>query len=116
MTIDVKNLVADRLVQLAPAVAEAVVETLAAKEHDRRIAAFLAVVEEIDKTTKELYKIKPDNVQFNLDGSKASETYNKETLESKKKLEEKLAKLNKAIEATEAEPRDFSKVIEIAKL
>jgi hypothetical protein len=116
MTIDVKALVANRLVQLAPSVSEAVVDQLAGKEHSRRISAFLVVVDELDKATKELRKVKPDNVQYNKDGSEASATYSKATLDAMKKLEEQIAKYNKAIDATEAEPRDFSKVIEIAKL
>ena len=116
MAIDVKNLVAEELVKLAPSVSGSVVSTLALREHDRRVAAFLYVVEEMDKTQKEIYKIKPDHVGYDLDRKVVAESYTKETLDRKKKLEEYIEKLTKAIDATEKEPRDFSKVIEIAKL
>jgi len=115
MTIDVKALVADRLVQLAPSVCTSVVDTLAQVEHNKRIDAFLFVVGEIDKAIMEIRKIKPA-VQYDIDGKEINSSYSKEQIEAKKKLDERVAKLNKAIDATEATPPDFSKIIEIAKL
>jgi GTPase involved in cell partitioning and DNA repair len=113
MAIDVKGLVAEKLVEWAPSVSESVIDTLAKREHDRRVSAFLYVVEEIEKARKELYKVKPDIVSYNVDRSIASESYSKETLDKKQKLEETMNKLIAAVEKTEVEPRDFSKVIEI---
>ena len=115
MTIDVKALVADRLLQLAPSVTNSVIEQLAGAEHSRRISAFLFVVDEIDKAVMEIRKIKPV-VQYDYDGKEQTSSYTKEQIEAKKKLDERVAKLNKAIDATEATPPDFSKILEIAKL
>ena len=110
MTIDVKDLVANRLVELAPSVCTSVVDTLAQVEHDKRVEAFLYVVGEVDKSQKELNKFKPDQVAYDVDGKVISETYSKNVLDSKAKVVKRLAELNAALDATEADPRDFTKV------
>jgi SMC interacting uncharacterized protein involved in chromosome segregation len=114
MSVDIKKKVAERLVELAPSVAGVVVETLAQKENGRRIEAFLDVVDKLDNATKELRKIKPDNVQYDANDIEISASYSKELVEKRKKLKDQIAKFEKAIEATEAEPRDFTKLFEIS--
>lgn len=112
--VDLKALVADRLVELAPSVSTSVIETLAQKEHGKRIEAFMFVVEELDKQTKELKKIsKPDIVTYNADRSIASSQYTKETLDKMGKIRENIDRLVTAIDMTESTPRDFTKLIEL---
>lgn len=85
-------------------VVDAVVESLVQAEIKRRADALEKVLKLHEDTTKELRKIKPDQITYNLDGSKATETYSKAVSDNNKKLNDKLKKIEKTIvEATESE-------------
>ncbi len=119
--------VAEKIGGSNPKVVETVVEKLADVEIQKRIAAVVSAIDHGNKLRRELNKIKPDNTTYNADGSVQAESWTKATLENKKKLIEKAAKLEKAIElalspgeipATDTEPAkaklpDYSKLYEV---
>lgn len=107
---DVASVVAERSKELK----SALVASLAEKELEVRGKALLAVYDEIVKTKAEIKKVKPDHETFNLDGTTATVAYSKAKVEEVKKLNEKLAKLEKAFSLA-VDQNDFSKVKEEAK-
>lgn len=113
----INEVVSEKIKSAGPQpVVDAVVALLVQKENDRRVKALAEALEAAAKAQQELFKVKPDNVTFNEDGSPASSTYSKAKLDEKKKLQEKLAKIEKAIEnATNTEKPDFSGLYNIAK-
>ena len=76
---------------------DAVVELLVKTEVNRRADALEKALKLHEETFRELRKVKPDQVTYNLDGTKATETYSKAAIDSNKKLNEKLAKIDKAV-------------------
>lgn len=74
-----------------------VVDSLVKTEVNRRADALEKGLKLHEDTFRELRKVKPDQVTFNLDGTKATETYSKAVIDNNKKLNEKLAKIEKAV-------------------
>lgn len=103
--------VAQQIAQAAPAILDKVVTQLAAVEIEKRATALAAAVNSAVATKRELYKVKPDIVAYDESGKETSANWSKAKLEEKKKLEEKLAKIDSAIEKALA--GDFSKLLEL---
>lgn len=96
----INTAVAEQIQKLgATKVVDTVVESLVQVEIKRRAEALEKAIKLHEETLREIRKVKPDQVTFNLDGSKASETYSKQAYENNKKLNEKLAKIEKVIVA-----------------
>lgn len=105
--------VAEGIVAAAPQVLDSVVKTMVEKETDRRAAALLGAVELGQTTQRELSKaIQPDvrPTTFDSTGKPLGEVgFTKSRLAEQKKLTERLAKVNKAIEKA---TRDRASAIE----
>lgn len=110
----IKETVAGRIASLSTAVEASVVDVLAEQVKEKRVKAVLAGLDLKDATEKELKKIKPDQQSFGPDNKLVSETYSKSNMESKKKLEEKLAKVEAALNLALAETDpDYKKLFEV---
>lgn len=103
--------VAEQIASAGPAILGKVIDKLATVEIEKRADALLNAVNAAVATKRELQKVKPDNVTYDGEGKVASETYSKAKIDEKKKLQEKLAKIEAAVE--KAVGGDFSKVLEL---
>lgn len=90
--------VAEQVVKLGSAgVVAQVVDKLANAEVAKRAEALLSAVKLAEDTAREQRKAsKPDQVSIAADGTK-TETFSAKAFESKKKLEEKLAKIDRVV-------------------
>lgn len=102
--------VAANIADAGPAILGKVIDKLASAEIEKRADALLNAVNAAIATKRELYKVKPDLVAYNADGKVASENWTKPKLEEKKKLEEKLAKIEAAVDKA-VNKNDFSGVL-----
>jgi len=110
----IKETVAGRIASLGPDVETAVVGVLAEQVKDKRVKAILAGLDLKDATEKELRKIKPDQQSFDSANQLVSETFSKTNMENKKKLEEKLAKVEAALNLALAKTDpDYKKLFEV---
>lgn len=91
-----------------------VVESLVKTEVNRRADALEKGLKLHEDTYRELRKVKPDQITYNLDGTKQSETYSKEAVENNKKLTEKLAKIEKAV-VKATDENDWSDLYNLVK-
>lgn len=110
--------IANTLAAQAASVREMVKTKLVEAEQKARADAVLAVVEKLTAANKALFKMKPDVVSYNADGTTAGEGYSQAKLDERKKALEEIAKLEKALAAAiapaEGAKHDFSKVKELA--
>jgi hypothetical protein len=103
--------VAGRLKSIGSTVHNNVVEALYNKEADRRTAAVLKCVEEIEGKEKELNKLFPDVVTYeDEEGKVPTKRYSKERVEQRKKLKEEIGKLNGKLNLA-LEKNDWSKLL-----
>jgi hypothetical protein len=102
-TKSINTAVAEQIAKLGSTkIIDTVVESLVKVEINRRSDALEKAIKLHEDTLKEVRKVKPDQITFNLDGTKASELYSKVAVENNKKLNQKLAKIEKTIvDATE---------------
>jgi hypothetical protein len=90
--------VAEQISAAGSEILDRVVEKLAEVEIAKRADALLNAVNAAVTTQRELYKVKPDQQSYDASGKVVSETYSKARFEEKKKLEEKLAKIEAAVD------------------
>jgi hypothetical protein len=109
---DIMAAVATRLGESSEAIKTAVIDTLVSKELTTRADKIMATMTMADNVKRDLRKIKPDQVILNLDGTTSSEGYSKAKLEEHKKLTDRLAKIEKAIN-TALTDGDYSKINEL---
>lgn len=105
--------VSEKVELASKSVKDKVVEMLAEKEVQARTDATMSVLAKLNETNKELNKMKPDNVLYDVDGKEVSATYTKAKLDERKKLIEKRDSLDKALTLALVK-NDFSKVKELA--
>lgn len=107
--------VAEQVEKLGSAkVVDTVVEKLVSVEVAKRAEALAAAIKLSEDTLKEQRKAsKPDQVSINTDGSKV-ETFSTKAFETKKKLDEKLAKIDKVVVGA-TENGDWGKLYELVK-
>jgi hypothetical protein len=112
---NVKELVSERLITLAPAVKDRVIDELVVVEQEKRVAAILSVLNQMENAKRQGSKLKPDANTFDRDGVVISEGYKKETTEAIKKNNELVSKLGTALEeAFNEEKPSFEKVLKLA--
>jgi hypothetical protein len=99
MVTKISEIVSEKLMGVGGVVKDRVVDALVEKELANRQAIVIEAVVKLESLHAALRRIKPDSVLYNLDGTKASESYTKAKLDEKKKLDEQAAKLDKAIES-----------------
>jgi len=107
--------VAEQVAKLGSAkVVETVVEKLASAEVAKRAEALAAAIKLSEDTLKEQRKAsKPDQVSIAADGTK-TETFSAKAFEAKKKIDEKLAKIDRIVEAA-IEKGEWGKLYELVK-
>lgn len=99
MTIgSITTAVAETIAGAAPALREGLIKTIAEVEIKKRADMLVTAMAKYGEWSREASKVRADNVVYNADGSKASEGWSKKQLEAKKKADEQLGRLVKAIE------------------
>jgi riboflavin synthase alpha subunit len=109
-----KEQVADRIAKLGPVVQDGVVDTLVAQVKEKRVKAVLAALSLIEETQKELRKIKPEQ-NFDIEGDVISEYFTKANSEARKKAQEKIAKIEAALEMALGLTPNFEKLFAITQ-
>lgn len=99
---EIRGEVVERLKAAGPAIVGAVAEALYKREEDRRIAAVLKTVEEIEALEKEVRNLSNGDIQnFDGEGKKLPAVFSKERTDKRREALEKLGKakgkLNKAL-------------------
>lgn len=112
--ITIKETVAGNIASLSTAVEASVVGVLTEQVKEKRVKAILSGLDLKEAVEKDLKKSKPDQQSFGPDNKLLSETYSKKAMEDKKKLEEKLANIEKALNAAlDATAPDYKKLFEL---
>lgn len=108
--------VAEKVAGLGSAkVVETVVDKLVTAEITKRAEALAAAIKLAEDTLRESRKAaKPDVITVNAAGEK-TEAFSPKAFETKKKLDEKLAKIDKVVEAALADGGDWGKLYELVK-
>ena len=109
-----KETVAEKIAALGPVVQEAVATELANQVKDKRVKAVLAALSLKDETEKELKKIKPEQT-FDAEGKVASEFFTKANNEARKKAQEKLAKIEKALNDALGETPNYENLFKVVQ-
>lgn len=95
-------------------VADSVVDKLVTAEVNKRAEALAAAIKLSEDTVREQRKAaKPDQVAISADGQKV-ETFSPKAFEAKKKLDEKLAKIDKIVVGA-TESGDWGKLYDLVK-
>lgn len=104
--------VAAQISSAGPTILGKVIEKLAQVEIEKRAEALLNAVNSAVATQRELYKVKPDIVALDGNGKEVTSNWSKAKYDEKKKLEEKLAKIEAAVTKAVKE-NDFSGVLSL---
>lgn len=108
-----KETVAEKIAGLGPVVHEAVATALADQVKEKRVKAVLTALNLKEETEKELKKIKPEQT-FDAEGKVASEFFTKANNETRKKAQEKLTKIEKALnEALDPEKPNYDNLFKV---
>lgn len=111
----IRDAVAERLGGSSEATFNAVVQHFYQREFERRSNAIVKVVELLNTAEVERRKFdKPDASTYGADG-KEIVAYTAANRKSAKEADERIEKLNRALEAAFDEKPDFSKVLELGK-
>lgn len=94
----IRSAVKDALSNSGETVVERVVEALVEKELLERKTKVEKALQSLESMSAELKKVKPDSVTYDADGKVKDESYSKGTIENKKKLVEKIGKLESALD------------------
>lgn len=106
--------VAEQVKQLgSEKVVNQVVDTLVTSEINKRAEALAGALKMMDESSRELKKTKPDQVAIQQDGKKV-ETYSAKAFEARQKLEEKIAKIDKIVEAA-VDNGEWGKLYDLVK-
>ena len=101
MSTNINEVVTDRIKNISEPVFNQVVETIVSREADKRADAIVKVMGKIEDMQKENRRFKPDVGPFyDDDGNEieGSARWSKAKLEERKKLRERIAKAQKAVE------------------
>jgi hypothetical protein len=109
-----KEQVAERIATLGPTVQDGVVSVLVEQVKEKRIKAVLTALSLLEDTQKELKKIKPEQT-FDGDGKVLTEFYTKATTEARKKLTEKITKIETALTQALSETPNFEKLFAVTQ-
>lgn len=113
--IGIRAAVAAGVASLGGRTREQVVEHFATLQANKQAEALIKGLEKLTQLERDLQKInKPDVQTFNEDGTVASATFSKERIEERKKLNEQIEKLTKAINKAD-EGDDFGDLYNLVK-
>jgi hypothetical protein len=110
-----KETVAEKIAGLGPVVHEAVATALADQVKEKRVKAVLTALNLKEEKEKELKKIKPTQT-FDAEGKVASETFSKADNDNRKKTQEALTKIEKALnEALDPEKPNYENLFKVVQ-
>jgi hypothetical protein len=110
-----KETVAEKIASLGPVVQEAVATALADQVKEKRVKAVLTALNLKEEKEKELKKIKPEQT-FDGEGKVASEFYTKANNDLRKKTQEALTKIEKALnEALDPEKPNYENLFKVVQ-
>jgi len=95
--LDVWNRVKEGILSASTEVPKTVVQHYVDKEIDSRVAKTIAAIDAATNLEGQIKRIKPDQESFNEAGVPVSATYTKAKVEERKKLQEKLDKVEAAL-------------------
>lgn len=96
--LNIKQAVADQIVNSNPAVLDRVVDNLAEKELTKRVQLLTDAINEYSKLESELRRFKPDAVIYDDQGVVVSSNWTKANLDARNKKQEVLNKLSGRID------------------
>lgn len=106
--------VAEKIATIAPVVEEKIIDALVSREVNRRSDALTKAIDDLSKMEGEVRRIKPDQVQYNEDGTVKDQSYSKPKTEELKKLKQKIEKYTNAINKA-LEKADYGDVYNLSK-
>ena len=114
MTKTITDAVAEKIAAISPAVNEKVIDALVVRELEKRSDAVLTGLDKIRGLQNDLKKIRPDvGGAFDEDGTEVKPIlYSKAKFEERKKLNEQIEKLQKALDLA-IDKGDMSKLYEL---
>lgn len=89
--------IAEQLSKSGGEVTNRVIEAMVERELNKRTTAVSAVFDLLNRETANLRKIRPDVITYGEDGTKTSEGYSKAKIDERKKSNEMIEKLTKAL-------------------
>ena len=107
---NIREAVARRISNSGADIKNAVVEELAAQVIDKRVSQVVQAFAELDKVEKELRKLNPDVIHYDKDGAPHAPAYSKAVFESRKKVLERQARLEKALEKALGDAQDYNEL------
>ena len=93
----IRDKVAEEIKALSPRVETELVDIMIEREVKKRTDALVVVYDKLSTATKDHAKLGPDNVTYNADGSKASESFSKKRIDEINKAKGQVDKLTKTI-------------------
>lgn len=106
--------VAEKIATIAPVVEEKIIDALVSREVNRRSDALTKAIDDLSKMEGEKRRVKPDQVQYNEDGSVKDSSYSKAKTEELKKLNQKIDKFTNAISKA-LDKADYGDVYNLSK-
>lgn len=90
--------VAERVTELSPTILDQAVDVIAKKEIDCAVDIVTQGIAKLDELTRDLKKIdKPDVNNYDAEGTLIGESWTKGRLDQRKKLNDRIAKLEKVV-------------------
>lgn len=113
VTVSVREKIATEMSTLNPKVEAAMVRILADREVEKRSVALVKCWDLLQTAENELKRLRPDHVIFDVTHTKVGEAYSKTQDENRKKIEQRIEKLAKAINKA-IDDHDFSDAYNLA--
>lgn len=109
----VQDLVTENLAKIAPAVQDAVVSTMVEREVTKRASTLVQGLDLLQSIERDSLKLKADVEVYDENGKQALTYFTKERTEERRKSNEKIEKLKRAIEKaiTKGEYSDLTQFI-----
>lgn len=107
MNVDLNKIVSEKLSESKDEVKNRVVNHLYENKIKNRVEQVLNTLEKIETAKKELKKVKPDTVSYDIEGKEINSGYTKENLDKINKQKFELIKLEEALEKALSK-NDFS--------
>jgi hypothetical protein len=95
---DIRKDIAARIAEINPQVSESVVSAIVSREVEKRSNAIVQGLDKLRDLERDLKKIKPDQVTYDVDGKVKDESWSQGQLKSLTEARQKIKKLTDAID------------------
>ncbi len=113
--VTIRAAVLESVKNVGPRTREAVVEHFAQREADKQAQALIKGLDKLSDLEKDLSKVRPQHTMFDETGAGVGNpTFTKEQVEQRKKLNEQIDKLTKAINKAD-DQNDFGDLYNLTK-